>query len=943
MQKTILLIFMVFLSQFSILNAQDNTYLKNLYGLENICQVIEDENEILFVLSEVGELQAKITKINSKGDYVAETEVFTSRPFRFKPTYFAMLNDSKLICINVDYNTHEVSFKVFNKECEYLEDLNFPELNGWRIIKIISNNDNIVLYLKSDDNYSSIAYLSEWPTIDWIKKFEFMNSSNLDNAVSLNKNGEVLSVISNSNLLLFNSVGDTLINETGSYARVSNISNEGFYLIPSTVLMRYDFATGLIFKQLPMLNTNVDLIQISGERLVILRDYFGITYSTIYNKDLEVINNIEVYNEYLNINPFTESDYLYYFRNKQNSGVIQKIHPDGNNDFVNISYDQSQIYQPGSSLEISLLSNNFDEIDLYYSSDKVSWKQIEEHISEEMWNYFWNIPAGYEQIHLMARASNKPSVTDISFAPIHVAPTINKADFIEANKVKMWNSAGGQGSHDPDHDDGGLYWDGTPEPQITSVFADGPVFGFKSFDEIKVYSAGYHAGFVPGVINDDGTFTPPGMEAYHVYQISKDWQDLPSSEEKVKFEYSYNNWPGEIGAPFHDEEDNNTYDPPLDRPAFSGERTIWFANHTNDSTTTAKMFGSYGDKMEIHTKIWAENTQFPDVVYKEYTFINKDEHPFNDFYFGYWSDPDLGYAVDDFAGVDSALDLAYCYNGDDYDDFLYLSNPAAMGYMLLDGPIIPATPDDTARYRGELRPGYKNLPSTSFAFYVNGETFYNDPHYANADGAVEIYNNLLGLNFQGKPYEVPGTSDITKFPLSGDPVASIGWYEGDGWSGGGVAPGDRRILLSSGPFELAPTDTQSVIIAILLARDSSPEGSVNKLKNLAKSLKNNWLSGQITNMGNNSNFVPEEYLLAQNYPNPFNPSTVIEFSLPEQANVQLEVFNILGEKVADLVNTEMQPGVHKVDFNGEGLASGLYIYRLTAGDVNLVRKMMLLK
>ena len=89
--------------------------------------------------------------------------------------------------------------------------------------------------------------------------------------------------------------------------------------------------------------------------------------------------------------------------------------------------------------------------------------------------------------------------------------------------------------------------------------------------------------------------------------------------------------------------------------------------------------------------------------------------------------------------------------------------------------------------------------------------------------------------------------------------------------------------------------------------------------------------------------VPNEFSLRQNYPNPFNPQTDIQFSLPVNADVRLTVVNMLGQEVAVLVNETMSAGVYTASFNGANLPSGLYFYRLDAGDYTSVRKMMLMK
>jgi hypothetical protein len=96
--------------------------------------------------------------------------------------------------------------------------------------------------------------------------------------------------------------------------------------------------------------------------------------------------------------------------------------------------------------------------------------------------------------------------------------------------------------------------------------------------------------------------------------------------------------------------------------------------------------------------------------------------------------------------------------------------------------------------------------------------------------------------------------------------------------------------------------------------------------------------------------IPEEsitqhnrFQLFQNYPNPFNPITEISFSLPMLSNVKLEIFNIKGQKVTTLVNQHLSPGHYKYKWDGSEVASGVYFYRLQAGDFSQVKKMLLIK
>ena len=88
---------------------------------------------------------------------------------------------------------------------------------------------------------------------------------------------------------------------------------------------------------------------------------------------------------------------------------------------------------------------------------------------------------------------------------------------------------------------------------------------------------------------------------------------------------------------------------------------------------------------------------------------------------------------------------------------------------------------------------------------------------------------------------------------------------------------------------------------------------------------------------------PEGFTLNQNYPNPFNPSTVISYQLPVSSLVILKVYNLLGQEVAELVNTHQAFGNHSVTFNASELSSGMYFYILKAGELHQTRKMLLVK
>jgi len=90
------------------------------------------------------------------------------------------------------------------------------------------------------------------------------------------------------------------------------------------------------------------------------------------------------------------------------------------------------------------------------------------------------------------------------------------------------------------------------------------------------------------------------------------------------------------------------------------------------------------------------------------------------------------------------------------------------------------------------------------------------------------------------------------------------------------------------------------------------------------------LATEVINFGKTE--IPKSYFLAQNYPNPFNPATTIEFALPKSAFVTLKVYNLLGEEVVMLIAEQKPAGIHKLNWDARGFASGVYLYRLEAGD-----------
>jgi hypothetical protein len=101
--------------------------------------------------------------------------------------------------------------------------------------------------------------------------------------------------------------------------------------------------------------------------------------------------------------------------------------------------------------------------------------------------------------------------------------------------------------------------------------------------------------------------------------------------------------------------------------------------------------------------------------------------------------------------------------------------------------------------------------------------------------------------------------------------------------------------------------------------------------------------GQAAEALSEAEAVPASFALESNYPNPFNPETVIPFALPEASRVEIAVYDLLGRRVAVLVEGELAAGRHAVRFRGEDLASGVYLVRMQAGSFRAVRRMTFVK
>jgi hypothetical protein len=255
-----------------------------------------------------------------------------------------------------------------------------------------------------------------------------------------------------------------------------------------------------------------------------------------------------------------------------------------------------------------------------------------------------------------------------------------------------------------------------------------------------------------------------------------------------------------------------------------------------------------------------------------------------------------------------------------------------------------------------LRYDFTNSTSSTISNYYAGVFFDWDMVEASGDSDYTAYDTTGNLGYVyhvgGNPNTWVGTALISSnnygyFGILNDGSdGGINIYDGftpaEKWQAisNGIGkpqagPGDISEVTSSGPYTIAPG--QTIDVAFVIAAGNN----INDLRTSVASARSAY-QNIITDV-KNEKAVVYSFNLSQNYPNPFNPTTTIKYQIAKAGFVTLKVYNILGKEVATLVNEEKQPGNYYADFNGSGLSSGIYFYRISSGSFISTKKMILLK
>ena len=338
----------------------------------------------------------------------------------------------------------------------------------------------------------------------------------------------------------------------------------------------------------------------------------------------------------------------------------------------------------------------------------------------------------------------------------------------------------------------------------TINFASGVWIAGKKSGAIVASAGEYVVEFQPGPILPTGAAADPNSPNYRIYTINQSDVDNPAQNP------DYTSWPYNDGAPFILNPDGSK------APGLLGTSTTWSVFNDLDAVLHSRLFATAPLGVEVQQTTWAFNRPdaFGDMMFFKFVFINKGGVDVTDTYVSFWADVDIGDASD-LVGCDTTLSLGYNYKTQ--ADGLYGDAAPAIGYDFFQGPIVPS-PGSVANVSGRRISGFKNLPMSSFAKYINGgPTQYSDPNTG-----PEAYNFMLGLDRVGNPIINPQTNQSTPFWHPGDPTAGTGWRDD--------VHGDKRFLMTSGPFTLAAGDTQEVVGGIVIAQGSDGPSTVGLLK-----------------------------------------------------------------------------------------------------------------
>ncbi len=378
------------------------------------------------------------------------------------------------------------------------------------------------------------------------------------------------------------------------------------------------------------------------------------------------------------------------------------------------------------------------------------------------------------------------------------------------------------------------------------------------------------------------------------------------------------NWPGNgdpaLGqaaklAPFYDWNSDGKYDAADgDFPLIKGDQAIFsiFNDDRQHGETGGSKLG-----VEIHALYYAynqpEDSALNQTVFGDYTIINRSSEHYSDVYTAFFLDYDLGHWWDDYIGCDTLLHSGFVYNGNPVDgdgsEGTYGERPPAQSFTCL------------------------NYEMTGFIHFNNAwQSPMTDPYspseYYNYMKCMWRDSTLLTSGGNGYGGTVP-----VKYIFPGDPSNPAEWSE----AVENIAPGDRRGLVSSGPYEFVPSDTLNFTFALVFARDYEGDNlsSVAMLKERIQEIRDFYIESL------NAEEVKPETISFKVFPNPFQDALVVDTGLQNET-VIWTVYDLMGKAVAD----GQQFNQPSFGINLKSLNKGIYFLSMKNGKSLITKKII---
>lgn len=436
-----------------------------------------------------------------------------------------------------------------------------------------------------------------------------------------------------------------------------------------------------------------------------------------------------------------------------------------------------------------------------------------------------------------------------------------------------------------------------------------------------------------------------GAVAAHTYTISNDILNYPA---KGAGNFQKNM------EPFMDRNHDGLYNPANsgDYPLINGHQQI--LSIYNDAQNTHAETGGPVMGVEIHEHSFAYSD--PSVhdsmlainytTFYRYTIYNRSPYSYHNVYVSDWSDVDLGYYLDDYIGSDSVNNFAYCYNSGTYDPTAYGRNGYGNYPPVMSHVILPT--DCSADGIDNDHDGI--IDEAQERFLADRTTYYNNnmgsvaPQTTNPATAVQYYNYMSGKWRDGSAFTYGGNSYggsvSSNYVYTGDPQSNTGWTE----TTAGNSPGDRRLIISSGPFNFPAGSKIEWGYALVFSQDTLNQ--VNTISEFHSRVRRDVRNVMYYYLHQQGQQCPASIVAGLNeasgnkfsamiYPNPAKDNLIVDLN-QNITGAELQLFDLLGRKKLE---TTLVNG-YRTELNLSSLEKGLYFLEIRSEKGSLTQKII---